>query len=161
MNESMCPGHCTETDELRANVHPWVHVNLLVSVLAHFWLWFWLWDCRALQGRRRQQMAGAFCASAHFPRTLSSLFLSRALFSGFLVSRVKFTNPYGTPRASNELPLLSLSSTVFLILYLFLSLSRSLCSLFYFLFISTLFVLILCFLNLFPKDNAMTNSRFY
>lgn len=112
-NESTRPGHCVETDELRANVHTAslrVHVNLLVSVLTRISDY----ETAALQGRRRQQMAGAFCASAHFPRTLSSLFLSLSLLlsslvlRGFLVSRVKFTNPYGAPRVSNEPASLSL-----------------------------------------------------
>lgn len=67
-----------------------------------------------------------------------SLLLSSLALRGFLVSRVKFTNPYGAPRASNESSL-SLSPTVFRVL--FSSYSRSLC-LFYSLFISILFVLI-------------------
>lgn len=156
----MCPGR-TETDELRANVqHPWVHVNLLVSVLAHFWLWFWLWDRRSA-GPPPAADGRGLCASAHFPRTLSSLFLSPALFSrprGFLVSRVKFTNPYGAPRASNEPFFLSLSSTVFLVLHLFLSLSRSLCS---FLFFIHFYIFCFNFVFLFVFQKITTNSRFY
>lgn len=65
-----------------------------------------------------------------------SLLLSSLALLGFLVSRVKFTNPYGAPQASNESPpppslslLLSIvfcvhfsfySRFVFFILYLFL-----------------------------------------
>lgn len=56
---------------------------------------------------------GPFASSAHFPRVLS-LFLRRAPFLfallGFLASGVKFTNPYGASRISNERASLSFSS---------------------------------------------------
>lgn len=78
---------------------------------------------------------------------------SCSLFSvalrGFLVSRVKFTNPHGAPRVSNE-P--SLSHRPFFAFSIFLPFALSLP----FLFISIFFVLILFFLfHLFSKENLL------
>lgn len=76
---------------------------------------FWLWD-RLLQSRhRQQQMAGASFAPLHTSHVLSFylvLHLSLSLFRspcGSLARKVKFTNPYGAPRASNERSSFSLS----------------------------------------------------
>lgn len=99
------------------------HVNPPGTVLARVSDYDSDYETTVLQGRRRQQMVGAFCASTHFPRTLiwpsspappplslsPSFFRSCSLFS-FSLSGVKFTNPYGAPRASNERFSLTLSS---------------------------------------------------
>lgn len=91
--------------------------SILSSVLAHFLTTGSDYETdRVLQGRR-QQMAGAFCASTlptySLPLSLSltptlfflstlSVPLSIFALSFLRASGVKFTNPYGAPRASNK-----------------------------------------------------------
>lgn len=109
-DDSMRSGHCAKTNK-RANVqHPWAYVNPLVSVLAHF---LTTRPALAEPPPPAADGRGLFCASTHFPRTLllpcaPSLSLFRSP-CGSLARKVKFTNPYGAPRASNERSSFSLS----------------------------------------------------
>lgn len=140
----MRSGHCAKTNKRRVDVqHPW-------SMRPPF-----------LQSRRcrRQQMAGASFAPLHFPRTLllpSALSFSLSFALLVALSRVKFTNPYGAPRASNERSSLSFSISFFLLIYIYIIFFFSTCICFcflYFLFINYFSI------NLFPLYVYMYISK--
>lgn len=122
----MCSGHCAETDQIQRQctaaslgARQSSHISYRCSRISDYGSDY---ETAAPQGRRTgSRWPGPFAPlrTSHVLCLCSfSLSLSSLTLRGFLVSRVKFTNPYGAPRASNES--LFLSSTVFLVLHLFL-----------------------------------------